>query len=37
MIFMYQAAEDKANDSSVESGLGYLGSMSVFGAAQWVK
>jgi hypothetical protein len=37
MTFVYQAAEDKPNDSSVEWGPGYLGSMSVWGAAQWVK
>ena len=29
MTFVYQAAEDKPNDSSVESGPGYLGSTSV--------
>jgi len=37
MIFVYQAAEEKTNDPSVESGPGYLGSMSVCGVVQWVK
>jgi len=34
---VYQTAEDKPNGSSVKSSLGYLGSMSVCGAAQWFK
>jgi hypothetical protein len=33
---VYQAA-DKPNSITVESGPGFLGSMFVFGAAQWVK
>jgi len=33
---VYQAAENKTNGCSVESGPGYLGSMSVCCAAQWV-
>ena len=37
MAGVYQAAVDKPNGSSVESGPGYLGSMSVCGVAQWAK
>jgi hypothetical protein len=33
---VWQAAEEKPNGSSVESGPGYLCSMSVCGAVQWV-
>jgi hypothetical protein len=36
ITFVYQAA-DKPNSFTVESGQGYLGFMSVFGAANWVK
>jgi len=34
---VYQTAKDKPNGSSVESGPGYLGQMSVCVAAQWFK
>jgi hypothetical protein len=34
---VWQAAEEKPNGSGVESGPGYLGSMSVCDAVQWVK
>jgi hypothetical protein len=35
ITIVYQAIEDKPNGFSVESGPGYLVSMSVCGAAQW--
>jgi hypothetical protein len=34
---VYQAAEEKSNGCSVESGPGCLGSMSVCDAVEWVK
>jgi len=34
---LYQAAEDKPNSLNVDTGPGYLSSMFVCGAAQWVK
>jgi hypothetical protein len=34
---VYQATGDEPNGSSVESDPGYLGLMSVCGAAQWLK